>query len=283
MKLSADRPLVFWIAVGTQSGGRKLVEVSPRLDRKEAWEDAESMALNWIADPGVAEHIKRVWGPAAAEEADRIVRIGWRPNSRETVRDILSMSKRYDLGFNVFVSGPHGLHHTSHDAVLFDLTPRDLATMSGLTSTAPNHPHAERATVFYHGAPRKALASILKKGLEPSEGWGGAGTFGVYLAGTPEGALYWAKLAWQRAHDEKMEASRFDRKYGDRVGELLAVVEVRIPPEAIKNLKADMEQAEDVGFEGDASDWEASLKEIGDVMYDGSVPAAWVREVPIPR
>lgn len=135
---------------------------------------------------------------------------------------------------------------------------------------------------FWHGTPRKKLAAVLRSGLTPSEGWGGAGTFGVYLAGSPEGALYWAKIAFQLAAGEKMEVERFDRKYGDRVGELLAVVSVTIPPEAIANLRADMEQAEDVGFEGEPEDWEASLEEIGDVMYDGEIPADWVREVELP-
>ncbi len=135
---------------------------------------------------------------------------------------------------------------------------------------------------FWHGTQRKKLAKVLESGLEPSEGWGGAGTFGVYLAGSPESALYWAKTAFMLAKGEKLDVGRFDFKYGDRVDELLAIVSVTIPPEAITNLRADMEQAEDVGFEGDPDDWEASLDEIGDVMYDGKIPAKWVREVELP-
>jgi len=135
---------------------------------------------------------------------------------------------------------------------------------------------------FWHGTTRDRLPEILRSGLEPSEGWGGAGTFGVYLSGTPEGALYWAKIAYQLANDEKMEARRFDRKHGDRIVELLAIVSVTVPPEAIKNLRADMEQAEDVRFKGEPKDWEASLDQIGDVMYDGEVPAAWVTEAELP-
>ena len=57
---------------------------------------------------------------------------------------------------------------------------------------------------------------------------------------------------------------------------------VTIPPEAIRNLRADMEQAEDVRFKGEPMDWEASLDQIGDVMYDGEVPAAWVTEAELP-
>lgn len=149
--------------------------------------------------------------------------------------------------------------------------------------TRLNPPSGEDSSVtLYHGTLRRKLPKILRRGLQPSEGWGGANTFGVFLSGTPEGALYWAKLAHQRDKDEKLEVGRFDRAYGDRAAELLAIVEVTIPPAEIGQLKADMEQAEDVGFEGDRDDWEASLEEIGDVMFDGQVPASWVREVPMP-
>ena len=156
-----------------------------------------------------------------------------------------------------------------------------LKSVGDQPSTGRSNPALE-SVVFYHGTPRKKLSSILKKGIEPSAGWGGAGTFGVYLAGTPQGALYWAKIAHQASNGEKMEASRFDRKYGDRVAEILAIVSVTVPSEAVANLRADMEQAEDVGFDGEETDWEASLEEIGDVMYDGHVPAEWVREVELP-
>ena len=42
------------------------------------------------------------------------------------------------------------------------------------------------------------------------------------------------------------------------------------------NLRADMEQAEDYGFEGESEDWQQSLDVIGDVMYAGDIPSAWI-------
>lgn len=134
----------------------------------------------------------------------------------------------------------------------------------------------EQPVVLYHGTLRSRLASIMSEGLRSGSGWGGAGTHGVYLSGSPAGALYWAKIAYMSEQEEAMEPERFDRKYGKDVDKLLVVLEVKIPKEATKNLRADMEQAEDYGFEGDAEDWQAGLAEIGDVMYDGDIPSSWI-------
>lgn len=131
--------------------------------------------------------------------------------------------------------------------------------------------------VLYHGTLRDRVPAILDRGIDVGEGWGGAGTSGVFLSGSRDGALYWAKMAFLREKGEKLEAARFDRKWGARQDDLLAVLEVRIPACQLARLKADMEQAEDVGFEGDEDDWRASLREIGDVRFDGPVPAAWVK------
>ena len=58
----------------------------------------------------------------------------------------------------------------------------------------------------------------------------------------------------------------------------IVILEVRIPDPYLQNLKADMEQAEDYQFDGEADDWKLSLEQIGDVMYEGSIPASWIRE-----
>jgi hypothetical protein len=134
---------------------------------------------------------------------------------------------------------------------------------------------------LYHGTLRSSLPGILKKGIEVGEGWGGAGTNGVYLSASPEGALYWAKLQHQKINDEKLEIDRFDRSHTSRdTDRLLAIVEVTIPAEKLDDLKADMEQAEDVGFDGSEDDWQASLDEIGDTRFDGHVPPEWVNALP---
>ena len=130
--------------------------------------------------------------------------------------------------------------------------------------------------VLYHGTLRSRLDSIMEQGLQGGAGWGGAGTHGVYLSGTPDGALYWAKIAYMSEQEEDLEPERFDRKYGKDADKLLVVLEVRIPAEAVDNLRADMEQAEEYGFEGDAEDWQAGLEEIGDVMYEGNIPSEWI-------
>jgi hypothetical protein len=37
-----------------------------------------------------------------------------------------------------------------------------------------------------------------------------------------------------------------------------------------------MEQAEDYQYDGEEDDWQASLDQIGDVRFDGPVPASWI-------
>lgn len=132
------------------------------------------------------------------------------------------------------------------------------------------------SVVLYHGTTRKHLAKIMRQGLKASGGYGGAGTFGTYLSGSKDGALYWAKKAFMLDNGEKGEIERFDRKYGKRQDELLAILQVNIPASAIDKLRADMEQAEDVGFEGGPENWQVSLEQIGDVMFDGNIPASWL-------
>lgn len=133
--------------------------------------------------------------------------------------------------------------------------------------------------ILFHGTLTEHLPAILKNGIEPGAGWGGAGTFGTFLSGTIDGALYWAKLAYQRTHDGKMEIHRFDRDHGREADRLIAVLAVEIPESETGKLKADEEQFEDVGVDLDPDDWKQSLIVIGDVRFDGQIPAAWIREV----
>ena len=135
------------------------------------------------------------------------------------------------------------------------------------------------SVVLYHGTLRSNLEDILSNGLSVHEGWGGAGTSGVYLTKSIDGALYWAKLAYMREIEEDLEAHKFDRKYGKKINDLLVVLKVTIPADKVDNLRADMEQAEDYGFEGDPEDWRGSLDVIGDVMYSGVVPSEWIQVV----
>ena len=134
----------------------------------------------------------------------------------------------------------------------------------------------DKPVILYHGTLRSRLDSIMSGGLKAGSGWGGAGTHGVYLSGSPAGALYWAKIAYMSEQEEGMEPEKFDRKYGKDQDKLLVVLKVRVPSEATENLRADMEQAEDYGFEGEPEDWQSGLAEIGDVMYLGDVPAEWI-------
>lgn len=132
---------------------------------------------------------------------------------------------------------------------------------------------------LFHGTLLQNIPEILSNGIEEGEGWGGAGTVGTFLSGTAEGALYWAKLAYMRFNDEKMEADRFDRDHGDEADKLIAVIIVEIPEHAEDELKADQEQFEDVMADFSPNDWRQSLKEIGDVRFDGSIPPEWILEV----
>lgn len=129
---------------------------------------------------------------------------------------------------------------------------------------------------LFHGTLAQNVDEILRKGIMEGEGWGGANTRGVFLSRTPEGALYWAKLAHQREHGERLEVSRFDREYRHIADRLLAVLVVDIPDEEIGSLRADAEQFEDVGVNLPIEDWRESLRLIGDARFDGKVPPEWV-------
>jgi hypothetical protein len=137
-------------------------------------------------------------------------------------------------------------------------------------------PSKRKSVTLYHGTLRKDVPSILKNGLRSHPGYGGAGTEGVYLTNRPATALYWAKSRYQLEHEEHPDTERFDRHHGQEVGKLLAVLQVVIPASNFGNLFADMEQSEDVQFDGDESDWEAGLKAIGDVRYGGTIPPQWI-------
>jgi hypothetical protein len=130
---------------------------------------------------------------------------------------------------------------------------------------------------LYHGTLVENLPHIYAKGIEKGEGWGGAGTTGVFLSGTPEGALYWAKMAYQRAVGGHLEADVFDSIHRDDANELIAVVEVGIPERETGLLMADEEQFEDVLADFSPYDWRQSLEKIGDVRFDGHIPADWIQ------
>ena len=132
---------------------------------------------------------------------------------------------------------------------------------------------------LFHGTLREHLPAIMEHGIERGEGWGGAGTSGVFLSRTPEGALYWAKMAYQREYGEKLEVTRFDRDHGAEIDDLLAVLVVEIPDEVLDRLRADEEQFEDVGADFSPDDWRRSLEVIGDVRFDGEIPWEWIREI----
>lgn len=137
---------------------------------------------------------------------------------------------------------------------------------------------AAGAPVLYHGTSREAADSIARQGILPSEGWGGAGTEGVYLSSSKTGALMWAMSSLLSKKDEGGDPSKFFAR-GHSADELV-LLEVRIPDNRLSDLKADMEQAEDYQYDGTEDDWEASLDQIGDVRFDGPIPAAWVKPLP---
>lgn len=132
---------------------------------------------------------------------------------------------------------------------------------------------------LYHGTLTENLPEILANGINVGEGWGGAGTSGTFLSASPEGALYWAKMAYQRTHGEKMEVYGFDRDHGREADNLLAVIEVQIPEDQAGKLMADEEQFEDVGARFSPGDWKQSLKVIGDVRFNGPVPRPWIGNI----
>lgn len=118
---------------------------------------------------------------------------------------------------------------------------------------------ASTIPVLYHGTLKSSIPSIMKEGLTAQEGIG-RGYFGVYLSGTREGAEYWAKSHWiARTGKEPEEEGP------------ITVLEVRIPAFAEGDLHADMEQADE------GSDWQESLKVIGDCMFARDIPPSWIR------
>jgi hypothetical protein len=146
-------------------------------------------------------------------------------------------------------------------------------------------PSASAPVVLYHGTFNDFVPSILRDGLTPSVGWGGANTEGVFLSGTPEGAQYWGRYAAANNLDLDKDgdadfggdAERYARAFPNLPH--ITLLKVTVPASHLHNLRADMEQAEDVGFEGKPTDWRGSLKAIGDVMYAGSIPAGWLEVV----
>lgn len=62
----------------------------------------------------------------------------------------------------------------------------------------------------------------------------------------------------------------------DKKEDLISILRIVIPASETKNLKADMEQAEEYGFKGKSEDWQQSLDVIGDVMYAGDIPSNWI-------
>lgn len=132
---------------------------------------------------------------------------------------------------------------------------------------------------LFHGTLIELVPTILEHGIDRGEGWGGAGTSGAFLSGTPKGALYWAKMAYQREHGEKLEAHRFDRDHGGEVDRLLSVLVVQVPDAKTELLRADEEQFEDVHADFPPEDWRRSLEVIGDVRFDGEIPPEWIVSV----
>lgn len=136
--------------------------------------------------------------------------------------------------------------------------------------------------ILFHGTLKEHLPVILEQGISQGEGWGGAGTSGAFLSKTQGGALYWAKMAYQREHGGKLEAYSFNRDHGRGADDLLAVLAVQIPDAQINRLKADEEQFEDVHADFPADDWRQSLEKIGDVRFEGEIPREWIVEVILP-
>ena len=137
------------------------------------------------------------------------------------------------------------------------------------------------SVVLYHGTTRDRLAKIKVQGLVPTKGWV-QGTSGVFLTKNKDTALYWAKLRYMgdlynEGENVRVDDNHFDKRFGNKIDKLLAVLQVTIPKENVDNLSADMEQAEDVGFTGEDKNWELSLKEIGDVRYNGKIQPSWIK------
>jgi|APSaa5957512622_1039677.scaffolds.fasta_scaffold00148_53 hypothetical protein len=135
----------------------------------------------------------------------------------------------------------------------------------------------EAPVVLYHGTTIDRLDDILEHGLRPHPGRGWEETEGVYLSGSIGSARYWSMSRLALDMDLKGEAHRYEREHPDMPH--VVILKVTIPAEGRVNLRADMEQAEDVGFEGGPMGWQQSLTEIGDVMYDGPIPSSWIEVI----
>lgn len=175
----------------------------------------------------------------------------------------------------------------SHDATFITHTPDFRDTWRSVQSTARKWAKefkettevsaSKAAPVLYHGTTKKAASKILKSGIKTTVGWGGANSEGVFLSGSKTGALMWAMSSLLSKNDEGGDPSKFFAR-GYSLDDL-ALIEVHVSADKLSDLKADMEQAEDYQYDGDEDDWEASLDQIGDVRFDGSVPASWLKEV----
>ena len=155
-----------------------------------------------------------------------------------------------------------------------------LLAASEAAAPAPTPPKGESGlqptgeVVLYHGTYQDFVPSILKSGLTAAAGWGGANTHGVFLSGTVEGGRSWGRYAAATEMGMSGDAERYTQQYPDLPH--VRVFRVVIPANKVKNLRADMEQAEEYDYGGKSTDWQASLLIIGDVMYKGEIPASWV-------
>ena len=150
------------------------------------------------------------------------------------------------------------------------------------------NPAAKKDIVLYHGTLDQFVPNILREGLKPAPGWGGANTFGVFLSGSYDGAQNWGRYAaasnldldGDGESDFGGDAERYTRAFPSLPH--VRVLKVTVPAAMAKNLRADMEQAEEHGFERGPKDWRASLSIIGDVMYAGGIPAEWLSPTSAP-
>lgn len=113
--------------------------------------------------------------------------------------------------------------------------------------------------ILYHGTLRDRVGSIMQTGLRATEGWGGAAKPGVFLSPTVEDATYWDKMTLLRKAGIAGSAANFD-ELDDAMLSDIAILEIRIPPEALSNLVPRRK----------------SFSLPGDVQYVGSIPPEWI-------
>ena len=190
--------------------------------------------------------------------------------------------------------GVHGLNDEDYTSTIYVVSdPRQIKSAnmnsgkySRETANILKNPRGS-PVVLYHGTFKDFVPSILRDGLTPATGWGGANTTGVFLSGSFEGARRWGRYAaasnldldGDGESDFSGDAERYERRFPSLPH--VQVLRVTIPATKVKHLRADMEQAEEFGFEGKPTDWRGSLKAIGDVMYAGPIPAAWIEVVQV--